>query len=644
MKYMSIPRAVAFALLLIPAILFMACDNTESTDNSTDTSVMIPTPPPPVGPDKHSFSQPDQVVITHLNLEINVDFKGKLIEGTAYYDIKNKTGAKEIVFDTRNLNIKACRDAFNNPLAFKLGDEYPTLGQPLTVELGDDTRLVAIQFSTTEGADALQWLDPVQTAGKEHPFLFTQGQAILTRTWLPCQDSPGIRFTYTATVNVPKDLLPLMSATNPTAKNSEGSYFFEMKQPIPAYLMALSVGDLEFTPIGDRTGVYAEPSMLEASAYEFGDMEKMLVAAEELYGDYRWDRYDVIVLPPSFPFGGMENPRLTFATPTILAGDRSLTSLIAHELAHSWSGNLVTNATWDDFWLNEGFTVYFERRIMEALYGESYARMLSLLGYQDLENTLEELGPGTEDTHLHLNLAGRDPDDGMTDIAYEKGNFFLVNIEQAIGREKMDAFLKQYFDTNAFKTMTTEQFVDYLNAELIKGDKELADKLKIETWIYGPGVPDDMVKPKSDRFEKVGQQVELFEQGTQPGVLAGTGDWTTHEWLHFLRTLSDELTLEQMTALDDEFKFTQSGNSEIQAAWFDHVIRHDYEAAYPALEAFLMQVGRRKFLKPIYTALSKTESGLEMALDIYQKARPNYHSVSAGTIDEILGWNPETEG
>ncbi len=644
MRYTPIMRAVACAFSFFPVILFMACDPSGSTATSTETKIMIPNPLPPVGPDKHSYSRPDDVVTTNLNLKIDVDFIRKHIKGTAYYDITNKTGAKEIVFDTRNLEIKACRDALGNPLPFRLGADHPVLGQPLTVELGDDTRLVAIQFSTTEGSDALQWLDPVQTAGKEHPFLFTQGQAILTRTWLPCQDSPGIRFTYTATVTVPKDLLPLMSATNPKAKNSKGSYFFEMKQPVPAYLMALTVGDLEFTPIGDRTGVYAEPSMLEASAYEFGDMEKMLVTAEELYGDYRWDRYDVIVLPPSFPFGGMENPRLTFVTPTILAGDRSLTSLIAHELAHSWSGNLVTNATWNDFWLNEGFTVYFERRIMEELYGESYASMLSLLGYQDLENTLEELGPNEDDTHLYLELTGRDPDDGMTDIAYEKGNFFLVNIEQAIGRAKMDDFLEQYFDAHAFKTMTTKQFVDYLNAELIQGDQMLADKLKIETWIYGPGIPANLIKPRSNRFEKVNRQVELFVQSTQAGELAGTAGWTTHEWLHFLRTLPDHLTTEQMTALDNAFKFTQSRNSEIQAAWFDHVIRHEYEVAYPALEAFLLRVGRRKFLKPIYTALSKTEPGLRMALDIYQNARPNYHSVSTGTIDGILGWNPEKEG
>ena len=645
MKNPSRTQLIALLLICTLGLFLQACDESPtSSEKPTDTSEMIPSPPPPTGPDKHSFSRPDHVVTTNLNLEITVDFNNKKINGTAFYDIKNKTGAKEIIFDTRNLEIKACRDAFDNPLNFTMGEEVPMLGQPLTIELGEDTRLVAIQFSTTEGADALQWLDPVQTSGKKHPFLFTQGQAILTRTWLPCQDSPGIRFTYTATVNVPKDLLPVMSATNPTAKNAEGSYFFEMKQPIPAYLMALSVGDLEFAPIGERTGVYAEPAMLEASAYEFGDMEKMLVVAEELYGEYRWDRYDVIVLPPSFPFGGMENPRLTFATPTILAGDRSLTSLIAHELAHSWSGNLVTNSNWDDFWLNEGFTVYFERRIMEALYGESYAGMLSLLGYQDLEHTLEELGHGSADTHLKLDLAGRDPDDGMNDIAYEKGNFFLVNIEQAIGREKFDAFLKQYFEAHAFQSMTTDKFVDYVKAELIKDDKELEEKIALDTWIFGPGIPEDMVKPESDRFDKVTAQVNAFVGGTGAGDLLGTNGWTTHEWLHFLRTLPDDLSGDQLADLDAAFGFTNSGNSEILAAWFDHVIRHDYEAAYASLEDFLIRVGRRKFLKPIYTALSKTESGRQRGMDIYKKARPNYHSVSVGTIDEILGWNPDVDG
>ncbi|MEM0999444.1 MAG: M1 family metallopeptidase [Bacteroidota bacterium] len=590
--------------------------------------------------DPHSFARPYEALATHLDLDITVDFANKRISGRASYDVRKEEGATQIIFDTRGINILGVTtpgdSTSEDSLLFLMGDADPVLGQALSVQLTPEIERIHIDFSTRPGAAALQWLDPVQTAGKQHPFLFTQSQAILARTWLPCQDGPGMRFTYNATVRVPKDLLALMSASNPTEINAEGIYKFEMNQPIPAYLMALSVGDLRFKAIGPRTGVYAEPSVLDKGVYEFADMEKMLVAAEELYGPYSWERYDVIVLPPSFPFGGMENPRLTFATPTILAGDRSLTSLIAHELAHSWSGNLVTNATWNDFWLNEGFTVYFERRIMEKLYGESYVRMLSLLGYQDLQATLSEIGPSADDTKLKLNLKGRDPDDGMTDVAYEKGNFLLANIEKTVGRERFDAFLKQYFSTYAFGTMTTESFVDYVDQELVKGDEELRARLNLQGWVYAPGLPADFVPPESDRFSRVDAQRTAWEGGTAAAELSGTAEWTTHEWLHFIRKLPREMSAPQMADLDAAFGFTQSGNSEIQAAWFEHVIRNGYSSGYAALESFLLRVGRRKFLKPLYSALAETPAGKERGLAIYQKARPNYHSVSVGTIDEIL--------
>lgn len=592
--------------------------------------------------DPHSFARPHEASTTHLELDVKVNFEQKRISGRASYKIRRREGATQIVLDTRNLDIRGVTTTVDSTredsLAFTLGEENPVLGQALSIALPPGVNEINIDFSTRPGAAALQWLDPVQTAGKKQPFLFTQSQAILARTWLPCQDGPGMRFTYHATVRVPKGLLALMSAENPTVTNESGVYSFEMAQPIPAYLMALSVGDLRFRGIGARTGVYAEPSMLEKSVYEFADMEKMLVAAEELYGPYSWERYDVIVLPPSFPFGGMENPRLTFATPTILAGDRSLTSLIAHELAHSWSGNLVTNATWNDFWLNEGFTVYFERRIMEKLYGESYANMLSLLGHQDLEATLAELGPSADDTKLKLALKGRDPDDGMTDIAYEKGNSLLCHIESIVGRPTFDAFIKEYFSTYAFGTMTTEAFIDYVNRELIKGDAELKARINLEGWIYQPGIPANFVAPQSDRFQKVEAQLALWKEGTSPGSLEGTADWTTHEWLHFIRLLPRPMTAVQMNGLDKAFNFTGSGNSEIQAVWYEHVIRNQYAEGYPALEAFLMQVGRRKFLKPLYKTLAETPEGKQRGLAIYAKARANYHSVSVGTIDEILGY------
>ena len=586
--------------------------------------------------DVHSYAQPAEAVARHLDLDLAVDFANKTLSGQAAYLIENKTGTDEIVFDTRGLRIEQVLlgDAMAET-TFRLGEADKILGRPLMVRIKPDTKKVTIRYSTTPDAAALQWLSPQQTAGKENPFLFTQSQAILARTWIPIQDSPGIRITYNAKVTVPQELLAVMSASNPMQKNDSGVYTFEMKQPIPSYLMALSVGDLAFREIGPQTGIYAEPATIEAAAYEFAEMDKMLAAAEKIYGKYRWDRYDLLVLPPSFPFGGMENPRLTFVTPTVLAKDRSLTSLIAHELAHSWSGNLVTNATWSDFWLNEGFTVYFERRIMEELYGKEYADMLNVLGYQDLTNTLDELGRDSGDTRLKLELEGRDPDEGLTDIAYEKGSFFLQNIERAVGREQFDKFVNDYFSTFAFQSTSTAKFLDFLRSELIRGDEELAQKINIEGWVYSPGLPQDFVVPTSDRFARVEEAYQQWQKGKAAAQLS-TNNWSSHEWLHFIRMLPEQMSQQQMAELDKAFAFTASGNSEVLAAWLLHAIRNNYTSADQALETFLTNVGRRKFLVPLYKELIETPQGKVKALAIYAKARPNYHAVSTVTLDDLL--------
>jgi hypothetical protein len=331
----------------------------------------------------------------------------------------------------------------------------------------------------------------------------------------------------------------------------------------------------------------------------------------------------------------MENPRITFATPTIIAGDRSLVALVAHELAHSWSGNLVTNATWNDFWLNEGFTVYFETRIMEKIYGKDYADMLTLLSLGELRETVHAMGNTSRDTHLYLDLAGRDPDEGVSDIAYEKGRFFLTAIEHAVGREKWDAFINKYFSTYAFKSMDTETFLKYLDNELIKGDEELKKKLNINAWVYGPGLPSNCPEIKSTELEKAGNAATTFKNGAKASEL-NTSGWTTHHWVYFLRNLNDSLDSRKMEDLDQAFGFTKSGNSEIQCEWFQHAIASGYTPAFAALENFLMHVGRRKFLKPLYSELAKTEKGLAMAREIYKKARPGYHAVSYQTIDQIL--------
>jgi aminopeptidase N len=586
--------------------------------------------------DPHSFSRPHEATATHLSWSATVDFTTKSIAAIATWSVEqNNDGI--IVFDTKELSISKVTGESGEALSFNLNQQDSILGQALEVTLKPGTKKISIEYKTNPEAEALQWLHPQQTADKRQPFLFTQSQAILARSWIPCQDSPGVRFTYDAKVTVPKDLLALMSASNPQQKNDSGVYYFEMKQPIPSYLLALAVGDIAFKAISNRSGVYAEPSIVDTATWEFGDLEKMITGAEELYGPYRWDRYDVIVLPPSFPFGGMENPRLTFATPTILAGDRSLTSLIAHELAHSWSGNLVTNATWNDFWLNEGFTVYFETRIMEKLYGKSHAEMLASLNLQDLKSEIKSLNEKglEEDTKLKLDLVGRNPDDGVTDVAYNKGYYFLRSIEEEYGREKFDAFVKDYFSENAFKAMDTDRFISFIkNYYNQHFNISLDDKL-FQSWIYSEGIPSDCPSPQSDRFAKVDDALNDWRHAGKLQSSASK-EWSTQEWLHFINNLPDSLSQSEMTTLDTFGNFTHSGNSEIIAAWGVHVIRNNYEQAFQKIESFLIHTGRRKFLLPLYEEMIKTPEGTERAKEIYQKARPNYHYVATSSLDVLI--------
>jgi leukotriene-A4 hydrolase len=590
--------------------------------------------------DIHSFARPEEARVTHVDLDLRADFQAKRLAGTAALALEVAPGARELVLDTRDLMIHAVTDTAGQPLRYALGEPDSILGRPLTVALPTGVQKVIVRYETSPEAGALQWLAPSQTAGKKHPYLFSQGQAILTRTWIPTQDSPGIRQTYTARITVPRELRAVMSAemlTPDGRETADGRTFeFRMTQPIAPYLIALAVGDIASRPLGPRTAVYTEPVTLDAAAHEFAELEKMVAAAESLYGPYRWGRYDILVLPPSFPFGGMENPRLTFATPTILAGDRSLVSLVAHELAHSWSGNLVTNATWSDFWLNEGFTTYFENRIMEALYGLERAAMLEHLGHQGLLDEIRGFGDNTGETILHIDLAGRDPDDGMTAIAYDKGAAFLRMVERTVGRERFDAYLRSYFDRHAFQPMTTERFLADLRANLIQGDPELERQLRLDEWVYGPGLPANVLVPESDAFDRVEAQARAFAAGSAASSLDTQG-WTTQEWQHFLGALPQKLPVARLADLDQAFGLTRQGNSEILFAWLRIAIRNRYEQAMPALEAFLTSQGRRKFLKPLYEDLmAQEEWGRALARRIYQRARPLYHPVATGTLDQIV--------
>jgi len=604
------------------------------------------TPPPailatPEARDIHSYAQPLVARVTHVDLDLTADFAGQKMTGTAALDIAAAPDAKAVVLDSKGLVIKSITDAKGVALAYTMGKADPILGAPLTVQLNGARRIV-IAYDSAPGGAALQWLTPAQTAGKKTPYLFSQGEAILNRTWIPTQDSPGVRQTWTARIVAPEGLKAVMSAQmlTPDGEPVAGggrAYRFRMDKPVASYLIAIAIGDLAFRPLGARTGVYTEPSVLDKTAHELVDVEKMVEAAESLYGPYAWGRYDLLVLPPSFPFGGMENPRLTFATPTIIAGDRSLVSLVAHELAHSWSGNLVNNATWSDFWLNEGFTVYFENRIMETLYGPERANMLADLGWSDLQGTIKDVGgPASPDTRLHLDLTGRDPDDGMTDIAYEKGATFLRTIEKAVGRERWDAYLKAYFARHAFQSQTTAGFVADLREHLIQGDPKLEAAIGIDKWVYEAGLPDNAVHIRSAAFPAVDALAAAFAKGG-PAPAAKWKAWSTPERTRFIASLPRALSTERLATLDKAFGLSAQGNSEIRMVWLQLAVANHYDPAVPSLEAFLTEQGRRKFVAPLFKDLMAQGAwGQPIAKRLYAQTRPLYHAVTRQTVDTIV--------
>ena len=589
--------------------------------------------------DLHSYSNPEQIRVKHLDLTWDVSFNEKILKGTAVLELERRlAGNHPLILDTRDLKITKVETSPDgqrySATTFRLGKADTILGQSLTVQLPPAATRVRIEYQTSPGASGLQWLEPAQTAGRREPFLFTQSQAIHARSWIPLQDSPQVRVTYTARVRSPKNLRAVMSAENDPATPTDGDYSFQMRQAVPSYLIALAVGDIAFRPLGTRTGVYAEPSMVERAAEELADTEKMVEATEALYGPYRWGRYDLLILPPSFPFGGMENPRLTFATPTILAGDKSLVSLVAHELAHSWSGNLVTNATWLDFWLNEGFTTYLENRIQEAVYGRARSEMEAVLGRQTLDEELAALEE--RDEILHVDLSGRDPDAGFTSVPYEKGALFLRHLEETFGREQFDRFVRGYFDHFAFQSITTEDFLAYLKTNLLNQDSDKAARVALDEWIYKAGLPAGAPRATSDAFSRVEQQADVWVKGQTRASAIKSSTWTTQEWLHFLKYVAEKIDIAKLRELDGAFRLTGSGNAEIAHQWLLIAVRKNYEPAYPRLEQYLTSIGRRKLIKPLYDELVKTPAGRERAEAIYRKARPTYHPIAVATLDRVV--------
>jgi leukotriene-A4 hydrolase len=602
------------------------------------------------GLDYHSYANVDQFRVTHLDLDLRVDLEDKVISGVVDLELKRlDPRATQLVLDTKDLMINDVSQKSTDVLGataknqtiwvsrpFHLNKPDPILGSALVIDLPptrQSVESIRIDYETLSTAAALQWLTPKQTAGRRKAFLYTQSEPIGARTWIPLQDTPQVRATYRAKVHTSPDVLAVMSAENDPKQKRNGEYSFVMPQAIPSYLIALAVGDLEFRETGPRTGVYAEKPVVKAAAREFADTEAMIAAGEKLFGPYRWNRYDILVMPPSFPLGGQENPRLSFITPTVIAGDKSLVSVIAHELAHSWSGNLVTNATWRDLWLNEGFTDYLESRIVETVYGAERASMERVLGLESLHHEFARLPP--KDQVLAIDLRDRDPDLVFSDVPYQKGRLLLSYLDAKFGRARFDAFLRGYFDHFAFKSITTEQFDQYLTENLLDRFPGIVTREQVLAWEHDPGLPADAVLPVSSAFQPVDDARTAWLAGKLEPKKFGL-DWVTQQWLHFLDNMPATIGADQLKRLDQAYGLTQSQNAEIEHSWLVLVIRNNYQPSYPRLEQYLTAIGRRKLIAPLYRDLMKTPSGSEFAKRVYAKARPGYHPETVAAIDAIV--------
>jgi leukotriene-A4 hydrolase len=618
-----------------------------------------PTDSGPIDPafDYHSYANVDQFRTTHLDLEMRVDFKFKTITGAVTLELKRlDPRSTQLVLDTKGLMILDVTQKATDVLGataknqtiwvsrpFHLEKPDPILGSALVIDLPPSkkgTESIKIDYETTEASSALQWLTEKQTA-RHKPFLYTESEPIGARTWIPLQDTPQVRAPYKAKVYTEDRLRAVMSAENdPKAKPGvAGAYSFVMPQAVPSYLIALAVGDLEFQETGPRTGVYAEKSMIKAAAKEFADTEAMIQANEKMFGPYRWGRYDILVMPPSFPEGGMENPRLSFITPTVIVGDKSLVSVIAHELAHSWSGNLVGNATWRDFWLNEGFTDYMTSRIMTAVYGEERTAMEEVLGLKTLRDEMAKFKPA--DQVLAVDLRDRDPGEGLTNVPYEKGRLFLKYLDAKFGRERFDAFLRGYFDHFAFKSVNSDQFISYLQENLLDRFPGIVTRAQVNTWILSPGLPADAVLPVTNLFQPVDAARDAWLAGSLPAKKIGA-DWVAQQWLHFLDGMPPTLAAAQLADLDKAFELSKSPNAEIGHSWFKLVIANNYQPSFPRLEEYLKTIGRRKLIEPLYESLMKTPAGTVVAKRVFAKARPGYHPETVKAVEAIVAPKEET--
>jgi aminopeptidase N len=573
--------------------------------------------------DPHSYADDAQPHAEVLDWKAHVDFSTRTLTCEATLTL-SETAAEASPFDldTRDLRLESIQDQNGDALTFELADPEPILGSRLRIQLRERVSQVRIRYRTEQGSTALQWLEPLQTEDKLQPFVYTQCQPIHARSIVPLQDTPRTRLRFTAALTAPAELTALMAAEARSSRLEGANRVseFQMSQPIAPYLFAFAVGHLESRDLGPRCRVWAEPSVVEAAGWEFADTERMLEIGERLFGAYDWGRYDVLVLPPSFPYGGMENPRLTFLTSAVLAGDRSLVAVVAHELAHSWTGNLISNATADHFWLNEGWTTYAQRRIVEAVWGADVAALDWALGKGSLDEALqrfERIGQ-PELTLLRTHLEGVDPDDAFSVVPYEKGALFVLSLEHTVGRTRFDAFIREYIAAFRFTALTTEEFVRFARTHL--------GEIETDAWLHQPGLPPDAPAPVSERLSAIRRL-----DGRVPST-DETSDWTAIEWQIYLDSATDAMLPE----LDRRFDLTRSQNYDVLARWLTLAARGQYQPAYPRLEEFLCRVGRIKYLRPLYESMVEVPALRAVAERTFERCGSAYHPIARAIVADVL--------
>ncbi len=608
--------------------------------------------------DSSTRSNHEQVQIQHYDFQFNVDVEKKLFTAAVEFDfVKLDPKATNIILDAKGLKILSVEQldtsgstrALNFTDARKIhsGAKDPDfLGEGLVISSSSKTGRIRIRYTVQPQASAFQWASGSMTQSGR-PIFYTQNEPSHGRSWLPIQDTPAVRVTYSAKVKTSADFLALMSCqNNPQTKSPTGEYRFDMRVPVPGYLIALVVGELKFKPLSQRSGLYAEPSVIEQGASDFDVTEDYLAAGEKLFGPYQWGRYDM-VLVPSFAYGGMENPFLTYLNTSVVTGDKSLTWVIAHEIAHSWTGNTVTNQTWEDFWLNEGWTTYAERRLVEEVLGKEYAETTSEQKKRALIRTIDKLltTEFPEDAALKINLAGRDPDEAISSIPYDRGYFFLRTLEDKVGRAAFEQFTRSYISYFYYKTINTKQFIEFLHQSF---PNTFSEDL-LNQWIFRPGTPDQWPETHSANMATVDLLLEQFKKLESLERKNSSKYFADHAQelaslnhmakIALVQQLPADLDFEGVQKLESIFGIEIEKNNQFLSEWYTKVVRWNYEPGFDGVKEYIARVARHSWLKPIYVAIAESKNELlqKNMYEHYQRILPTYGPITQGAVLKAFG-------